>query len=460
MSQKTIKRVLLVEPPGGFIRLDRCMQRNDSWGGVFRFPLNLCRIAASMKGGFMPDSEVRFIDLQADPNADLEKTLLEFKPELCILSCGFPSMHHDSECAGLIKKILPSTHVSTFGVVPTALGLKFFEEKTWGFPIHFDSIVTGGEPTYAYAQAMFHGVKYLSQKHHFLGGKIKNIWTLRGRELFNPELYRSPFNGEIQTYVEGSYGCPKDCNFCVVGVLYGGKFLKRFVKDILIEFEFVLERNGVKQISLWDEGTTFQRTQIKEICEGLIKLRESNPLFQNFTWNTRSTTALIDKEIALLMKRSGVSGLTLGLESFDQTVLKSTGKGTTVEDNLRAIEILKEVGIISIGHIVLGLPQETRKSAEVTIQGAIDSGLDIAQFYCAVPYPGTELHKEATKKKLIQVHDLAQYELCNPIMDTEAGLTFTEVGELRKEAMHRFYAQRDLNLNLLKSDQFKEWANR
>ena len=119
------------------------MQSINSWGGVYRFPLNLARIAA-----YLIDKKysVEFIDLQADYKANLNNTLLDFNPDLCILSSGFPSMEIDSETAKEIKNILPSTHVSTFGVAPTLLKDTFFDIDTWSFDIYFDSIVTGGEP--------------------------------------------------------------------------------------------------------------------------------------------------------------------------------------------------------------------------------------------------------------------------------------------------------------------------
>jgi hypothetical protein len=462
LDKNAVKRVLLVEPPGGFIRLDRCMQSINSWGGVYRFPLNLCRIAASFFQSGMYEIDVRFIDLQADPNADLGKILFEFQPELCILSCGFPSMQYDVECANRIKRILPKTHVSTFGVVPTLLGSDFFKENVWSFSIPFDSIVTGGEPAVAYQFAVFRGTEWMTHSQTICSQPetTKGIWTLRGRRFFDHSLYRSPFTGEIQTYVEGSYGCPKKCGFCVVPSLYGGSFSKRSAKDIVLEFQFAIERNNVQQISLWDEGTTFQRTQIKEICEGLIELRKSSiPAFQNFSWNTRSTTALLDEETISLMKQSGLTGLTLGLESFDETVLQSTHKGTTVANNLEAIRLLKQFGIYSIGHIVLGLPEETRESAEHTIHSAYESGLDVAQFYCAVPYPGTPLHKQASELGLIRVHDLTKYELCNPIMDTLGGLSHLEIGELRRQAM-RLFQNRQLNIDMLHNPAFAEWSKR
>lgn len=446
-------KILLVEPYGGFIRLDRCMQQVGSWGGVFRFPLNLARIGAHL---LSLNHEVRAVDLQADARVNLRGILLEFRPDLCILSCGFPSMYHDSTTAGRIKEILPSAHVSTFGVVPTLMKERFLME--WDFPIFFDSVVFGGEPAFGYEELISENLK--KEFVYSIPGKFKNIKTEKARSLFNNSIYKSPFTGEIQTYIEGSYGCPHQCTFCVVPQLYNGKFAKRDAGDILNEFQHVIEQNDVQQISLWDEGTTFQRNQVVEICEGLKELRRSpDPKFRSFQWSTRSTTALLDEELVFLMKDAGLSGITLGIESFDEQILSSTNKGTTLEDNERAVRFLKKAGVISIGHIVLGLPEETRESAERTIQGAINSGLDVAQFYCAVPYPSTPLHAQAIKEGLIRVHDLTDYELCNPIIDTRS-LSFTEVGDLRKKAMREFYANRGKvsHIKMLSSKWFKSWA--
>ena len=452
-------KVLLIEPAGDFIRLDRCMQRNGSWGGVYRFPLNLCRIAGYL---LSLGHEVCFIDLQADSRANLKHALAVMQPDLCILSCGYPSMQYDAKTARRIKQLSPKTHVSTFGVAPTALEDSFFQKDVWGFDMPFDSIITGGEPALGDEQLIIEGLELNQAKICFSEmEKQKSIETHLGRKLFNSSLYRSPFTGDIQTYVEGSYGCPHHCNFCVVNQLYDGAFAKRTPEDIVNEVILVVEKHGVKQFSLWDEGTTFQRSQIQEICKRLIELKNSSiSAFRNLTWNTRSTTALLDEETVELMKLSGMTGITLGLESFDESILFSTEKGTTVANNLEAIRLLKAVGIISIGHIVLGLPNETLESAEFTIQSVIDSGLDLAQFYCAVPYPATRLFEQAIDLDLIRVNDFLKYELCNPIMDTVAGLSHTKVGELRKTAMQRFYEKNKLNLQMLKSEKFKKWATR
>ena len=464
-----MKKILLIEPYGNFIRLDRCMQSIDSWGGVYRFPLNLSRIAAHLLN---KNYSVKFLDLQADENADLVNTLLDFKPDLCILSSGFPSMRFDSDTAKKIHKVLPSTHVSTFGVASTLLNNSFFNNTTWGFNINFDSIVVGGEPAIGYEELLANGLNIEKKVVYTTMQKVKLIDTKLSRHLFNHSLYKSPFTGENATYVEGTYGCLYNCNFCVVPILYGNKFSKRTPQDIIAEFKYVIENNDVHQITLWDEGTSFERNFILELCDGLIELRKSdNPKLRNFIWTTRSTTALLDKEIVEKLAMSGLSGITLGIESFDEKVLSSVEKKISIESNLKAIELLKKYNIISIGHIILGHITDTKDSVERTINGAINSDLDFAQFYCAVPYPSTKLHELATKNDLIRVKDLTQYELSNPIMDTLGGLSFKEVGNYRKIATELFWTKdRWNNLTKLigtnkgitrdKKHSFKKWNDR
>lgn len=438
-----MKKILLIEPPGGFIRLDRCMQSIDSWGGVYRFPLNLARIGAHL---LSLGHSVAFIDLQADKSACLKDTLLTFKPDLCILSSGFPSIKIDSETGHQIKEILPSAHVSTFGVVPTLLKEDFFNNTTWDFSISFDSIVSGGEPALGYEDILKANLADAPRIVESTMQKVKSIETYKARFLFNHNLYKSPFTGENATYVEGTYGCPYRCSFCVVPELYNGHFSKRTPQDIINEFRFVIENNDVRQITLWDEGTTFQKSFILELCDGLIELRKSSNLnLKNFVWTTRSTTALLDEEVVEKMALSGLSGITLGIESFDTKILQTIDKRISLQTNNNAIELLSKYGIISIGHIILGHLHDTKESVELTIQSAIESNLNFVQFYCAVPYPGTKLHQSASENDLIRIKDLTKYELSNPIMDTLGGLSYSQIGTYRNEATRLFWSNERWN---------------
>src|SRR5205085_3254539 len=122
---------------------------------------------------------VQFLDLQADIGSSLKDTLLNFGPGLCILSSGFPSMRLDSHTAAEIKTILPTTHVSTFGVAPTLLKENFFDSETWGFEICFDSVVIGGEPALGYDSLL---IGDLNKTPSIVKGAMKKIKSINTQD--------------------------------------------------------------------------------------------------------------------------------------------------------------------------------------------------------------------------------------------------------------------------------------
>ena len=67
-------------------------------------------------------------------------------------------------------------------------------------------------------------------------------------------------------------------------------------------------------------------------------------------------------------------------------------KVQTVEQAMQAVRYAHEAGIKTVGHFILGLPGETEESLGHTIHFAQSLPLDLAQFYCAVPFPGSRLY--------------------------------------------------------------------
>ena len=53
----------------------------------------------------------------------------------------------------------------------------------------------------------------------------------------------------------------------------------------------------------------------------------------------------LDEETAVCLKESGCQFLNFGMESSDQNVLNLMKKNTTVEQNIKAAEIARKVGI-------------------------------------------------------------------------------------------------------------------
>jgi radical SAM superfamily enzyme YgiQ (UPF0313 family) len=95
------------------------------------------------------------------------------------------------------------------------------------------------------------------------------------------------------------------------------------------------------------------------------------------------------------MRRAGCWQVSLGVESGDPAVLAATCKGVTLDEVRSAVAALRGAGVESRGFFMLGLPGDTEGSMERTVSFALELGLDVAQFYVAVPYPGSEMASAA-----------------------------------------------------------------
>jgi radical SAM superfamily enzyme YgiQ (UPF0313 family) len=89
------------------------------------------------------------------------------------------------------------------------------------------------------------------------------------------------------------------------------------------------------------------------------------------------------------MFEAGCSHLVYGIESFDPYILKKLGKGTTVKNNLSAVNVCMESGIKPIPNIIIGFPEESFESIRNTINALIELGIHCKPHF-ATPYPGSE----------------------------------------------------------------------
>jgi radical SAM superfamily enzyme YgiQ (UPF0313 family) len=75
-----------------------------------------------------------------------------------------------------------------------------------------------------------------------------------------------------------------------------------------------------------------------------------------------------------------------------------------------AFRNLREAGIKSFGFFIFGYPGDTPASMDATVDYAIELDADFANFYPAVPYPGTELHEKCVREGLLRSDDWSRLE--------------------------------------------------
>jgi anaerobic magnesium-protoporphyrin IX monomethyl ester cyclase len=105
----------------------------------------------------------------------------------------------------------------------------------------------------------------------------------------------------------------------------------------------------------------------------------------------------IDEEVARLLTESGCVSVFVGMESGDPKMLASMNKKATLEDNMRAMELLQKYRIGVIAGVVVGVQDESKESLERTVEflkrlTEFDN-FDRFEWGSLMPFPGSKANR-------------------------------------------------------------------
>ncbi|MBN1618626.1 radical SAM protein [Candidatus Dojkabacteria bacterium] len=417
------------------------MQATSSWGSLW-MPLSLASTAAVLREH---DHPVQLIDCQAEVmnTRQLLDAVEAFNSSFVIINTGFPSIIGDMRTAASIKEHFQSIKIVAIGMFPTLLKKKMLEQYQ-----SIDYAIVG-EPEWAVNNLVdtIENNMLLSSVQGLVFRDLSDIienppqcfddnsiedLPFPARDLLDNNAYRHVSDNEKFTHINIARGCPHSCSYCAARYYYGHKFRKRPVGSIIEELNECIVKYGIRKFVFWSESFTLEREFGIHICNKII---EHN---LKIVWYTRSRVDNLDLELLRKMKRAGCKGISIGIESPNNDILNACKKHITVEQINNAIRVANQVGVHVTGHFVFGLPGDSYRSALEAIRFARESKLDFAQFYCAVPYPQTNLWKTAIKNDWIESFDYSRYHLADSVMRNEF-LSCSEIIELRKRAFSHFY---------------------
>jgi anaerobic magnesium-protoporphyrin IX monomethyl ester cyclase len=229
-------------------------------------------------------------------------------------------------------------------------------------------------------------------------------------------------------------GCPFTCSFCSQWKFWRD-YRVRDPRKVVDEIEDLVRNHGVGFFILADEEPTIHKKKFVEFCEALIE--RDLPVLWGI--NTRVTDILRDEALLPLYRRAGLIHISLGTEAAAQLKLDRFNKETTVAQNKKAIQLLRENGIVAEAQFIVGLENETPETLEETYRMALDWDPDMANWAMYTPWPFNDLFKELGDK--VEVFDFSKYNFVTPIMKPDA----MDRATLLDRTMHnyrRFYLRK------------------
>jgi radical SAM superfamily enzyme YgiQ (UPF0313 family) len=187
------------------------------------------------------------------------------------------------------------------------------------------------------------------------------------------------------SYLSTSRGCPATCNFCNTPEFWGSAVRFRSPEAVLREMSLLRQRHGLTYFSFRDDTFTANRARILKLME-LIRGSGQHPL-----WNCQSRVNLVDEDRLVAMKRAGCEFIQFGVEHGSERVLQLLDKGTNMRQVLKALTLVRKVGMNLGIYLITGIPGEAWADVEQSadlIRNALPHDVQISPLAL---YPGTRL---------------------------------------------------------------------
>ncbi|MGM9803514.1 MAG: B12-binding domain-containing radical SAM protein [Muribaculaceae bacterium] len=337
---------------------------------------------------------------------DLRRFLTHDQAQAYIIWTVNLSIDTDLLTIGIINELVPQAYVVLMGPGPT-----YFTSKCL---VNDNVIIVRGEPEET-ARELFNHLHHGTDWHLTKGisyrsnGNIHNNPSrpliadidalplparhlIAGQTYHNAKLKVGPYTTALT-----SRNCPYQCIYCVPSSLtfareieyrrqHGTKPTIAFRSTQSVEHEMeLLHRQGFKAIGFVDDNFIWNEKRTSELCQIMKKY--------GMVWGCQARVDAITEPIAKMLGESGCKYVDLGVESFDDRILKFIKKGITSSQIYQAIALLKKHHVpVKLNVLIGSSPLETKETLKHTLREAKKLHVDQVMFNIVSPFPGTEFY--------------------------------------------------------------------
>ncbi len=397
---------LLLVNPGN--RLEQFANLNEL--ATVAQPLGIAMIASYMRErGY----SVAIIDAEAEfwtPERTIEE-IEKYEPVLIGLSAFTTKMTSAGKILKLIKERMPDVKTVIGGHHASAIPERTLREESVDFVIKgegFKPIVRLLEALKNHGKFDIDGVWYLKNGFviHTNNGRAEGIrdldrlpfaaWDLLPMNKYRAHHWQTWNNGfDISGFavLYTSLGCPFNCDYCSVNVVYGKHSTRyRSPENVVREMEPLVHQYGVKYIEIIDDTFTLNTHRVEKLCDEIIAHGLKVKMWC-FARTDRVSPRMLEK-----MRKAGIEWVFMGFESGADFILQGVNKKQTVDKIKKAVEIVHNAGIYIGGNYIFGLPNDTMDTMKQTFELAKELNTEYANFFVNMAYPGTKLYEVAQQK--------------------------------------------------------------
>jgi len=231
-----------------------------------------------------------------------------------------------------------------------------------------------------------------------------------------------------------SRGCARTCSFCSIHTFYRaapGRIVRtRKPVEVVREMKMLYEEEGVTIFLFQDDDFPLFGQVWRRWANEFVDELHKAELPGKVIWKMNCRADAVDRELFIRMRDAGLYLVYMGLESGSEQGLETLHKQITVEQNYRAVNLLKDIGLMFEYGFMLLDPSSTSESIRENItflRNILSDGCLPVTFCRMLPYHGTPIYDELVRT------DRLRGDVCNPdydFLDPKIGEFYDQLTQL------------------------------
>jgi anaerobic magnesium-protoporphyrin IX monomethyl ester cyclase len=169
-----------------------------------------------------------------------------------------------------------------------------------------------------------------------------------------------------------SRGCLHNCTFCSIRQFYGGApgplRRSRQPREVVAEMQNLFVNQGVKIFLFQDDDFAARTVKQRQWVEKFLSALDASGLSGSICWKISCRVDDVELDLMTRCRARGLLTVYLGVESGNARGLSTLGKRVSVDQNLRALHILKQAGLEYDMGFMLFDPDSTFESIEENLR--------------------------------------------------------------------------------------------
>jgi radical SAM superfamily enzyme YgiQ (UPF0313 family) len=245
-------------------------------------------------------------------------------------------------------------------------------------------------------------------------------------------------NAASYTSFDAGRGCPFQCSFCTIINVQGRKSRYRTADDV----ERIIRANlgqGIRRFFVTDDNFARNKNW-EEILDRMIELREKHGFLIRLILQVDTLCHRIPGFIEKAA-RAGCATVFIGLENINPESLAGTKKRQNkIWEYREMLQAWRNQKVMTYAGYILGFPTDTPESIARDIEIIKkELPIDILEFFCLTPLPGSEDHKILQARGAPLDPDMNIYDL-EHVCTTHPRMSKEQWTQVYRDAWARYYS--------------------